>query len=223
MPELPFSEYFQHIHPLNKDTDVQQVLKRFNLPEILSIPLSNQYDYVLQHSYLTPKKLATAIDYLNSNFQGATLLEKYEQFVYSNIQPYGDRTRDLDYNGICFFWVYTLGAFLHLNAFISDGELSRFYKSETAFAHSNTLKQLWIARQGQRQGGNKRAHSPETKERFHRKWLSFSAHLKQLTYKSALELYECRELYSAEEFAKEKRSPAMRTLKDWVREWKKAL
>lgn len=133
MPDLPYMELFPHVHPLNKDVDVSKVLTQFDLDSEFSIPLTNQYTYVLPKNYLTPDKLSQVIAYLNAAFPGETILKKYENFTHSDMKPYGDKTRNLDYKDICFFWVYIAGGFLYLNAFIDDRNCDHAYKAKKRF------------------------------------------------------------------------------------------
>lgn len=189
MPDLPYMELFPHVHPLNKDANVSKVLTQFDLDSEFSIPLTNQYTYVLPKNYLIPDKLSQVIAYLNAAFPGETILKKYENFTHSDMKPYGDKTRNLDYKDICFFWVYIAGGFLYLNAFIDDRNCDHAYKAKNAFAHSETLKELWIARQGQRAGITKTQDKKQAKKLFVFKlWVK---HQKDWNKLSDEEKYKC--------------------------------
>jgi len=166
MSELPFSRIFPHIHPLDSTVDAEKETEGLNLGWQFITPLKNQYEYVLPQGYLTAEKLNKALTYLDDNFTGDTLLEKYEQFSRTDSRPYGDRPRDLDCEGISFFWVYITGAFLNLNAFIATHDREHLYIAETAFAHADTLKELWIERTGRRKGMAKTQQKKQDKKDF---------------------------------------------------------
>lgn len=218
MPELPYMELFPHIHPLNVNQNLQ-------VPELYlwETDLRTHFLSHIPNNYLNEEKLGAAIKFLRKLSCDKIIAIKRLMRRYDSRNMNKTPKLVLENGEFSIFWLFQTSAFILLNEYMERPCIETERMINDCFRNAQNYKIGWNEREGRRRGGANRAHSAETKERFHQKWLNFSEHLKQNTYNSALTLYDYQELYSAEEFAKEKRSPAMRTLKDWCREWKKAL
>lgn len=218
MPDLPYMELFPHIHPLtpNQHAQISQL-------QLWAVDLDTHFLSHIPNNYLNEEKLSLAIKFLRKLSSDKITAIKRLMRHYDSRDMNRSPKLILEHGDISIFWLFQTSAFILLNEYIECPCIETERMINDCFRNAQNYKLGWNEREGRRRGGANRAHSAETKERFHQKWLNFSGQLKKNVFRAALTLYDDPTLYNAEEFTKEKRSPAIRTLKDWCREWKKAL
>ena len=182
MPRYKYSNLFPHIHPLKKSTNVDVAIVRFNLPQRLKQPLNNVYAYVLEQNYLTTEKIEKSLAFLERAYSGDPLLEQVRKFTTEHCLN-GDfkNTPELNFEGIYFFWVFIVSAFLYLNEYIKKGNQNYLTCAENCFYDSTLYKNKYHNIQPRQRGGNASASTRNKKKMaVYRVWLAHKQEFRAL-------------------------------------------
>lgn len=182
MPRYKYSNLFPHIHPLKKSTNVDVAIVRFNLPQRLKHPLNNVYAYVLEQNYLTTEKIEKSLAFLERAYSGDPLLEQVRKFTTEHCLN-GDfkNTPELNFEGIYFFWVFIVSAFLYLNEYIKTGNQNYLTCAENCFYDSTLYKNKYHNIQPRQRGGNASASTRNKKKMaVYRVWLAHKQEFRAL-------------------------------------------
>ncbi len=182
MPRYKYSNLFPHIHPLKKSTNVDVAIVRFNLPQRLKQPLNNVYAYVLEQNYLTTEKIEKSLAFLERAYSGDPLLEQVRKFTTEHCLN-GDfkNTPELNFEGIYFFWVFIVSAFLYLNEYIKTGNQNYLTCAENCFYDSTLYKNKYHNIQPRQRGGNASASTRNKKKMaVYRVWLAHKQEFRAL-------------------------------------------
>ena len=182
MPRYKYSNLFPHIHPLKKTTNVDVAIVRFNLSQELELPLKNVYGYVLDKNYLTTEKIEKSLAFLERAYSGAPLLEQVRKFTTEHCLN-GDfkNTSELNFEGIYFFWVFIVSAFLYLNEYIKTDDQNYLTCAKNCFYDSTLYKNKYHNIQPRQRGGNASASTRNKKKMaVYRVWLAHKQEFRAL-------------------------------------------
>ena len=182
MPRYKYSNLFPHIHPLKKTTNVDVAIVRFNLSQELELPLKNVYGYVLDKNYLTTEKIEKSLAFLERAYSGDPLLEQLRKFTTEHCLN-GDfkNTSELNFEGIYFFWVFIVSAFLYLNEYIKTDDQNYLTCAKNCFYDSTLYKNKYHNIQPRQRGGNASASTRNKKKMaVYRVWLAHKQEFRAL-------------------------------------------
>ena len=182
MPRYKYSNLFPRIHPLKKSTDVDVAIVRFNLPQRLKQPLNNVYAYVLEQNYLTTEKIEKSLAFLERAYSGAPLLEQVRKFTTKHCRNgCFENAPELNFDGVYYFWVFIVSAFLYLNEYIKTDDQNDLMCAENCFHDSTLYKREYINIQPRRRGGNASASTRNKKKMaVYRVWLAHKQEFRAL-------------------------------------------
>lgn len=188
MPRYKYSNLFPHIHPLKKSTNVDVAMARFNLPQDLELPLNNVYGYVLEQKYLTTEKIEKSLAFLDRAYSGAPLLEQVHKFTTEHcLNGCFKNAPELNFEGIYFFWIFIVSAFLYLNEYIKTGDQNYLIRANKCFYDSTLYKNKYHNIQPRQRGGNASASTRNKKKMaVYRVWL---AHKQEFSALNDVETY----------------------------------
>lgn len=145
--DLPFSELFPHVHPLDRQLSAQEIIKEFPFLSDWQENLNLHHNLILNEDYLNTDKINKSLGFLCEHYGKKNPTDAIPSLIkeYGSFNPNTGRMTERVGKDISLFWVCETSAFLLINEFIKKNgdDIKSHELIRQCFSSAGTLKCIW--------------------------------------------------------------------------------